>query len=166
MNYGDQLREFFQKPINLGAERTLVQLSTEIGCDDNHKLGIALWRMANKSHELKCEKNAGGKNVYRWNDKRERAAAGGGRAARKKASARPGKSPRKVKAVKPRKTAPKAARAKHGGGQRTLQTAPAAALWALRQDGAFVLLGTQTEIQRADARALIEFVRQLDAGTA
>lgn len=167
MSILQQVRDHFVNPANLGAELTLKQISAAIDCDNDKRLGIELWGMVNRSRELiTCGRDAEGKNIYRWNDKRERAAAGGGRATRKKAAARPGKPPRKVKAVKPRKTAPKAAREKHGGGQRALQAAPAAALWALRQDGAFVLLGTQTEIPRADARALIEFVRQLDAGAA
>lgn len=42
----------------------------------------------------------------------------------------------------------------------------AAARWALASDGAFVLLGTSTEIPRDAARALIDFVRVLDQGQA
>lgn len=36
--------------------------------------------------------------------------------------------------------------------------------WALTSDGAFVLLGTDTEIHRPAARALVAFVRELDGG--
>jgi len=42
----------------------------------------------------------------------------------------------------------------------------AAARWALASDGAFVLLGTPTEITRAAARALVDFVRVLDQAEA
>ncbi|MCC7484583.1 MAG: hypothetical protein IT529_06295 [Burkholderiales bacterium] len=38
--------------------------------------------------------------------------------------------------------------------------------WALASDGAFLLLGTATEIPRPAARALVEFVRVLDEGEA
>lgn len=38
--------------------------------------------------------------------------------------------------------------------------------WALASDGALVLLGTHVEIARPAARALLEFVRRLDKGTA
>lgn len=38
--------------------------------------------------------------------------------------------------------------------------------WALAADGAFVLLGTPTEIPAPAARALVAFIRQLDQGEA
>jgi hypothetical protein len=73
----------------------------------------------------------------------------------------------KPKAHKPlRKTAPKASRTHNGGKERIKPPAPNSVRWALASDGAFILLGTDVEIPRPAARALIEFVRQLDAGAA
>ncbi len=41
-----------------------------------------------------------------------------------------------------------------------------AARWALASDGAFLLLGTNTEIPQPAARALVDFVRRLDGSEA
>lgn len=42
--------------------------------------------------------------------------------------------------------------------------APASHRWALTSDGAFILLGSDTEIPRPAARSLVEFIRVLDRG--
>ena len=74
--------------------------------------------------------------------------------------------PRKYKKRAGGRRAPKGARAKPGRMARAPQAAPAAALWALRSDGAFVLLGTSVEIPRVAGRSLVEFIRMLDGGEA
>jgi hypothetical protein len=71
-----QLREFFLAPGHMGFEGTLKQISKAMDCDDEKSLGVSLWHLANATHELHCEKNADGKNAYRWNDKQH---VGGGR---------------------------------------------------------------------------------------
>lgn len=87
-------------------------------------------------------------------------AGGGERTARKK----PVGKHRKMRAVKPRKAARRKA-AKSAPLMKietTYATLPHR--WALTSDGAFILLGTQTEIQKPAARALVDFVRALDGG--
>jgi hypothetical protein len=157
MSISEQVCEYYLNPANLGAERTLKEISDAIDCDDDKLLGIELWGMVNRTHKLKCEKNAEGKNAYRWNDKRE-SASGGGASKPKRAGKKLMAKPAKVRHYTRRKAVKKAERKGNGS--------LAANLWALRQDGAFVLLGTQTEIPRAEARALVEFVRILDRGEA
>ena len=73
------------------------------------------------------------------------------------------RGPYKKRGVK-RETAPNGARKK--GAQRRDSSPAAAARWALTSDGAFILMGSATEIPAPAARALIEFVRRLDAGAA
>ena len=151
------IREFFVDPANLGAERTLKELSTALDSDDDKRLGIDLWCMVKRTQELKSEKNADGYNVYRWNDKSRRERPGGGAAKPKRAGEK--RMPKRATKVQ-RKTAKV---------QRTAATSPAAARWALTSDGAFVNLSLERgshEIPRDHARALVEFVRLLDRGEA
>jgi len=85
---------------------------------------------------------------------------------------------RRAKHAKPRhkvqlKTAKRAARRAPKGSrkgaapnERPLQTPPHGAMWALRSDGAFVLLGDELGlvVPRAVARSLVDFIRTLDEG--
>ncbi len=78
---------------------------------------------------------------------------------------------KKKRAAKPRKAAKKKRTGKLIMRRETqFQERPNAPVgrqrWALASDGAFVLLGTSTEIPRDAARALIDFVRVLDQGHA
>lgn len=75
------------------------------------------------------------------------------------------KKPRKVRAVKRHKRGKTAAKSVLLMKKETVfQGVPFR--WALTSDGAFMLLGTQTEIQKPAARALVDFVRALDGGAA
>jgi hypothetical protein len=73
-------------------------------------------------------------------------------------------------AVKPPVTKRKVRRAKHAKRKKHVRAASAvkaaAPRWALTSDGAFVDLTDSTEISKAKARALVDFVRVLDAGEA
>lgn len=93
-------------------------------------------------------------------------AGGGDRTARQS----PVKKPRKVRAVKPSKKQRKNARRSPSSAVLLMKKETVYGVlphrWALTSDGAFILLGTQTEIQKPAARALVDFVRTLDAGTA
>jgi hypothetical protein len=91
----------------------------------------------------------------------ENDAGGGDRTARKSAV----KKPRKARAVKPSKKPRKSAKSLLATRKPVVDNSQAS-LWALRSDGAFVLLGTQTEIPAPAARVLVDFVRRLDAGAA
>ena len=62
--------------------------------------------------------------------------------------------------------APKGSRKGAAPNERPLQTPPHGAMWALRSDGAFVLLGDELGlvVPRAVARSLVDFIRTLDEG--
>lgn len=157
MSIPKDVRAFFLKPENLSAEATLKQLAAAIETDNLRALGVALNALSGPNKkELLREKNADGVWAYRYNPK---FAAGG-------KPARAAKKPRKVKPVKPRKpAAAKKARRKYT--RRASAPAPLcgpAARWAVTSDGAFVdLASPATEIHAASARALVDFVRKLDA---
>lgn len=81
---------------------------------------------------------------------------------------------RRVSASKSRRSASiprsKATRKKARKSIAVVQRKPTSALvpaghrWALTSDGAFILMGTATEIPRPAARSLVEFIRVLDRG--
>jgi len=75
---------------------------------------------------------------------------------------------RKHKVRKPTAPAPNSSRRRSAPRERPLQTPPHGAMWALRSDGAFVLLGDELGlvVPREVARALVDFIRTLDEGKA
>lgn len=97
-------------------------------------------------------------------------------ALRAKAKRKPSKQPAgHTKRWRAEKRARKAkTRRQRARGARPVQHAPVpvhvpaapARLWALTNDGAFLLLGSEVEIRGAAARALVEFVRVLDKAQA
>ncbi len=166
MSIADDVREHYLKPENLGAELTLIEISAAINCDDDKRLGIELWCMVNRSHELKSAKNAEGKNVYRWNEKRERVSTAGGKPA--KPSTR--KSPRVEKPhSKAAKVQRKTAISKRRRAEKSAVThgvKPDSRRWALTDDGTFIDLSCGREIPNDRARALVKFIRTLDEASA
>jgi hypothetical protein len=141
--------------------------------DDREQFSQTLFYMSKtgelKKHPAPEGSGAGVRFLYGIGDGKPRAAASGGdpkAEVRRQKADRKAPKPRRAKHAKRRRAVrgntsrqPSAARR-----QQTPNDRSPAAVWALRSDGAFILMGEDLGmvLPREQARALVEFIRRLD----